>query len=298
LAFYVQDNAGGINSNTVLGVWEVDATKATRIDVSDSELGRFQAAPGKNALETLRDSFPGAMFHELELEPGQFYPRIARPVLNFSPGRNPDDSDSAKHRRASATGQLHALIQQLEHICRVVQPVEPNFPTFGHEIRNVLILACTEVEAQWKGILKANGVSGDRTKDYVKLATPLRLSEYAVELPYYPWMPDIRPFEHWHSGTNVPTKDIQWYDAYNAVKHNRDENFQQASLFHTFQALVALFIMLCAQYGWDFALTGDAASRAFFCLKEAPRWPYSGYYVAPYGGTSGERMYSFPPHSL
>jgi hypothetical protein len=297
MPFYLQTYDSCIDSNPLLGVWDVGATSAHRIDVTDSELGRFNAAPGTNALETLRDSFPGARFHQLDLEPGQYYPRMARPVLNLSLGRNPDDSDSAKHRRASATGQLHALIQQLEHICRVVQPVELNFQTFGHEIRNILILACTEVEAQWKGILKANGVAGDRTKDYVKLASPLKLSEYAVELPYYPWMPAIRPFERWHSSTTVPTKDIQWYNAYNAVKHNRDENFQQASLFHAFQALVALFIMLCAQYGWDFALTGEAATRSFFCLKEGPRWRYSEYYVPPYVGKLRDRMYSFPAHS-
>lgn len=294
MPFYLQAHDSGIDSNPLLGVWDVDATSARRIDVTDSELGRFKAAPGKNALETLQDSFPGATFHQLDLEPGQYYPRMARPVLNLSLGRNPDDSGSAKHRRASATGQLHALIQQLEHICRVVHPVELNFQVFGHEIRNVLILACMEVEAQWKGILKANGVTGDRTKDYVKLAAPLRLSEYAVALPYYPWITDIRPFENWRSGTKAPSRDIQWYDAYNAVKHNRDENFQQASLFHAIQALVALFIMLCAQYGWDFALTGDAASRSFFCLKDPPRWLYSEYYVPPYIGTLRERMYSFP----
>ncbi|MGY4346054.1 hypothetical protein ACVWXM_002521 [Bradyrhizobium sp. GM7.3] len=55
------------------------------------------------------------------------------------------------------------------------------------------------------------------------------------------------------------------------VKHNRDSNFHQASLDNAFDALTAFFIMLCAQYGWDFALTGDAAARAFFRLKAFPQ---------------------------
>ena len=121
-----------------------------RIDVTDSELGRVKALPGKTALETLRGYNPETTFDALELEPGEYYPGMARPIIGGSPGRNPDQSGDAMGRRASASGQLHALTQQLEKICRVVHPKETNFQAYGHEIRNVLILACTELESQWK----------------------------------------------------------------------------------------------------------------------------------------------------
>jgi hypothetical protein len=291
LSFFVQTNAGGgIGPIQVLNVWDVDATIAKRVDVTDSPLGRYKATPGKSAIEVLRSSFPGGAFHELELEPGEYYPRMARPILGESPGRNPDQTADAIQRRASASGQLHALIQQLESISRVVQPEGTNFQAYGHEIRNVLILACTEVEAQWKAILRAHNAPAENTTHYVKLCAAMKLSEYSTEFPYYPSITAIQPFKNWQHGT----KDLPWYGAYNSVKHDRDEHFTQASLHHAFQALSGFFVMLCAQYGWDFALTGDAASRAFFRLKTYPQWSISESYVPAYVGTSREKKYRFP----
>jgi hypothetical protein len=87
---------------------------------------------------------------------------------------------------------------------------------------------------------------------------------------------------------------LPWYGAYNGVKHNRDGNFPQASLYAAFDALTAFFIMLCAQYGWDFALTGDAASPAFFRLKASPQWSPSEYYTPAYRSTLKKRGYNFP----
>ena len=280
----------GIDRAQILGVWQADETSAKRIDVTDSDLGRFNALPGKTGIETLRGSFPDTTFDALELEPGEYYPGMARPIVGESPGRNPNQGGETMNRRASASGQHHALIQQLEQICRIVHPEGSNLQTYGHEIRNVLILACTELESQWKAILGAHKTPAENTTHYVKLCPAMKLAKYAVDFPYYPWMSECRPFDGWKNGT----KDLSWYGAYNNVKHNRDDNFPQASLNNAFQALAGFFVMLCAQYGWDFALTGDAASRAFFRLKAYPEWSLSEYYVPPYIGTLRERKYSFP----
>ena len=92
----------------------------------------------------------------------------------------------------------------------------------GH---NVLLLAATEVEAHWKGILKANRAKCDSTKDYVKLLPAMKLDEYAIGVPFYPWLNPIRPFLGWT--TDGSTKSLSWYDAYNAVKHDREAAFTQ-----------------------------------------------------------------------
>jgi hypothetical protein len=290
LPYFIHTTNHGFEPNQVLGVWEVGESMAKRIDVTDSEHNRVPALPGKTALETLRGHNPTTTFDELELEPGEYYAGMARPILGESQGRNRDQSVEALSRRASASGQLHALIQQLEQICRVVHPRETNFKAYGHEIRNVLILACTELESQWKAILGAHKAPAENTMHYVKLCSAMKLAEYAVEFPYYPWMTERGPFVGWQHGT----KDLPWYGAYNGVKHNRDSNFHQASLDNAFDALTAFFIMLCAQYGWDFALTGDAAARAFFRLKASPRWSPSEFYIPEYGSTLRERKYRFP----
>jgi hypothetical protein len=268
--------------------WKVDEHgDATRIDVVTSDR-TFRA------VNFLKD-FPGTYFHKLRLAPGEYFPRMARPSdidPKSSPGWNPDKSGEISEIRATSTGQLHALIGQLEQICRVIHPTPKNDGAFGHEIRNILILACTEAEAQWKGILKANGVEKKKTttNDYILLAEPMRLYEYKVELTYYPWLDPIVPFEGWRR-MGSPTKDLGWYHAYNLVKHDREANFERATLRHALQAVAGCFVILCAQYGWDFASRGPEAFRAFFRLKGAPVWPPSEIYV-PFGAPR-ERQYEF-----
>src|SRR3984957_18024538 len=100
-----------------------------------------------------------------------------------------------------------------------------------------------EVESHWRGVLVANGVKGhgvneDRftTNQYVNLNAAMRLDEYAVEFPSYPWLPSVRPFAGWGS-SGKPTQDLAWYDAYNAVKHNRESEFARATLGHAFVGL-------------------------------------------------------------
>lgn len=144
--------------------WSVDATIAHK-GIIPSQLGTHLADPGEDMIVTLRKRFPAGQFHKLQLAPGEYFPRMARPSstrLECSPGYNPDHSAAARNTRTTSTGQLHALIQELQEICMVVHPISNNFATFGHEIRNILIIASTEVEAHWKNILKANGVGGQQ----------------------------------------------------------------------------------------------------------------------------------------
>ncbi len=278
------------------GVWKLEAERAVRIDVIESGLNIFKAAPGLDVISTLKKQFPDSGFYELRLRPGEFYPRMARPNSSNpteSLGTNPDDGDELRYTRVKSTGQLHALIEQLEHVCRVVHPENNNLDAFGHEIRNILILACTEVEMHWKNILDANGTNGSSATEYVKLADAMKLPNYTVKFNYYPWLGSMKPFERWRSGSRSPSKDLNWYFAYNQVKHNRDTYFSEATLRRAFQAVAGCFVMLCAQYGWDFAIRGIGADRAFLRLMKAPAWDPSEVYVPPYGGTLKSKNYPF-----
>ncbi len=110
---------------------------------------------------------------------------------------------------------------------------------------------------------------------------PMKLDEYEVELTYYPWLDPIKPFEKWkpHERSSQP---LEWYGAYNSVKHDRESKFSEAKLLHAIQAVTGCFVMLSGQYGWDFALRGDSALSAFFRLTGAPKWAPSEIYP-PYG---------------
>jgi hypothetical protein len=121
----------------------------------------------------------------------------------------------------------------------------------------------------------------------------MKLGEYRVELSHYPWIDPIFPFENWVE-SKTASKDLGWYAAYNNVKHDRETKFSDATLLNAILAITGCFVILCAQYGWDFALRGDEALRSFFRLTKAPQWEPGDIYVAPFGGAYEPVPYPFP----
>ena len=184
-----------------------------------------------------------------ENQPGilEFWPRI------FS-GHNSENSSTEFFLGAR---QLEILFDGLIRIFRFVEPERDNLDVFGLEIRNLLILSCTELEAQFRGILKANnynfqikrstGEIQASTKDYVKLLLHMRLIEFEIDFPLYPSLSGRRPFEGWDKDN--PTKSLDWYDSYNATKHDRETNLRVASLTHAVDAISACIVIFAAQYG-------------------------------------------------
>lgn len=170
----------------------------------------------------------------------------------------------------------------MDRICQTVHPTAQTFDTFGHDIRNFLILACTEVENHWRGVLITNHIVKNNfgTQDYVKLRAAMRLDEYAVTFLSYPWLAAIKPFESWNNAS--PTRTLLWYDAYNGVKHNRENEFERATLRHAFEAVTACAIMVVAQFGLHLDNWRRSELQTFFQFSGLPRWPLSEVYIYPY----------------
>ncbi len=281
-------------------VWKIERDTAIQVGITNPGTGIgtcFKADQGETIWEAIKRNASGWFgsdgsnpFHKTVLGPGEFYPRMARPT-NQHPtnalGWNPSAQIEA-NIIAIARGQLTALTRQLDRICQTVQPMEKTFSTFGHDIRNLLILACTEVETHWRGVLVANGITKVRydTRDYVALRDAMKLDEYAVAFPNYPWLEDFRPYDAW--STSNPTSSITWYAAYNAAKHNRETEFEQATLRHVFEAISACVIMLAAQFGLPLGFGLNSELRSFFHLSAVPTWPLSEVYIFPYGQTTGD----------
>ncbi len=121
----------------------------------------------------------------------------------------------------------------------------------------------------------------------------MKLGEYAVQLPFYPWLPPIAPFRGWKpSGT--PTRDLPWYDAYNAVKHNREEEFARGTLEHALTAVCGCAVMTFAQFG-TYGFHHRIEVNSFFELAEAPIWHPSEVYCVHTDGRPSEAInYPFP----
>lgn len=278
-------------------VWKIENDIAVLIGVTNAEHSPgafFKAEPGESIWDALRrktawfEPNGECPFHQTTLQPGEFYPRMARPIDQHpteTPGWSPGACEET-NVIAISIGQLAALTRQLDRICQTIHPTEQTFDTFGHDIRNLLILACTEVENHWRGVLIANHIvqKNYSTADYVKLRSAMRLDEYAVTFPSYPWLAPIKPFEGWSNAN--PTKTLKWYDAYNGVKHNREKEFERATLQHAFEAVAACAIMAVAQFGLHLDNRRRSELQSFFQFTSLPIWPLSDVYIYPYGERS------------
>lgn len=215
---------------------------------------------------------------------GCYHPRMARPFRGtLYPERvELPNADEYEAQLATMRAQLVSFMRLLDDICQTVHPSTATFDTYGHSIRNLLILACTEVESHWRGVLLANGCERDRftTHDYVKLAKPMRLGDYGIRLPYYPGLDPFRPFNGWAEGSK-PSQGLRWYDAYNKVKHDRDGEFHRAKLVHVFDAVVACAVMLIAQFGETEAFRWRTEFGWFFWIKDRPSWEADEVYIPP-----------------
>lgn len=281
--WYIRDLSPGQGRQ----LWQITDRTATRVGVTNPEGGAgtyFAANPGETIWQCLRRSTPWldgleehSPFNRMRLGPGRYYPRIARPIATLDNEKLwlPGTANEQRYL-TSAQNQLGSLIDDLRTICRVVQPARATLSVYGHEIRNLLILAATEVEMHWRGILIANGRKNTcSTRHYVNLAEPLKLLDYTVRFHSCPDIGPVIPFAGWDS--TAPTKSLPWYAAYNGVKHNREFEFESASLGNAFDAVAACAALLVAQFGRG-ALTHELSS---FLTVEAPTWIIGDMYLMP-----------------
>jgi hypothetical protein len=120
-----------------------------------------------------------------------------------------------------------------------------------------MLRACTEFEANCKGILLANGYSPTRDgrlrssdkwniDDYWKINRAIKLSDYKILLKsWYPNPLQLQPFRDWQVTSH---QGLSWYKAYNQAKHNRDTKFERSNFENTVEAIAGLLCVLFAQF--------------------------------------------------
>lgn len=284
-------------------VWSVKDRMAHRVGVGDPlvmhvhHLQLSSADAFRSEVVSLLTEFLGPtdwLVEPMALPPGGYYPRMARPSQHgpTEPPKYLTGAGDLRREYVLLVGQMDSLIAKLQEVCRYVHPEGDSLNAYGDEIRNLLMLACTEVESQWRSVLEANGAAGESTNDFVKLQPAMKLGAYVIRFNRFPWLPPIRPFGAWGT-TGKPTKELTWYDAYNSVKHHREANFAHGTLAAALNAVAACAIMMCAQFGTKNPLH---AMGGFFSLEETPVWPFPEVYIS---GMKDDPIvavnYPFPP---
>ena len=223
----------------------------------------------------------------------QYYPRIG-------PCGWPYDRTPYSGQLQSAQRQLALLCDDLNDIFTSIEPTVSNRAVYGHKLRNLLLVASTEFEAQCVGVLVANNVQPEgrhfNTNDYIKLLPVFKLDHYVVRLRVFPDYPAIQPFNLWDKGS--PTKSLRWYEAYNQTKHNREANFHFATLENVILAVAGCFCMFFAQT-FTRNFLNDQRVR-LFQINKAPSVPYDARYRERNGDTLTAVEYPFhsPPSDL
>jgi hypothetical protein len=210
------------------------------------------AIEGKSGLYTdwIQNHFGATNIEELELDAGNIIEGIWRPSLFYWEDiKNALNINSAEQR--SQEQALRVLVEKLDELLIFIEPSINGLHSYSHKTRELLILACTEVENQWRALLNlANYPVNGRnytTNDYVKLLPVAYLDEYQIELKNYNSLSPHKPFSGWNASN--PTQSLPWYDAYNKTKHNRDTHFSDATFQFAIDAVAANIIMYCVRFG-------------------------------------------------
>jgi hypothetical protein len=172
-----------------------------------------------------------------------------------------------------------------------VEPADINRCCYSYRIHELHTRACIEIEANCKAILSENGYTrpGDwNMGDYKKIEQSHRLSSYQVRFPYWHGANATRtPFGEWRTGDA-----LRWYQAYNATKHSRHENFQQANFENLMDAMCGLVTILASQfYTDDFGQAYIVAERG---ASEGFEYAIGGYFLVKFPNDwAPEDRYSF-----
>jgi len=170
------------------------------------------------------------------------------------------------YAQRSAEQSLRILIEKLDEVLLYIEPTQAVLRTYGHKCRELLILACTEVENFWAQYMRlSNATPSGRsftTNDYVKLISPLHLREYSISCKLLGNSYFVKPFSGWSS--NNPTQSLPWYNAYNKTKHDRETHFSEATLENCIHAIAAVIAMFCVRHGPFSLVEGRNALSGLF----------------------------------
>jgi hypothetical protein len=150
------------------------------------------------------------------------------------------------------------LIQNdLQSIFEFLEPSDECRTAYSYRIHALFMRTCIEVEANFKAILDENHFTPPinrslNMKDYRKVDASHHLSSFEVMLPIWNGTPPIlTPFGPWKSARGLPNPGglgLPWYQAYNASKHDRHDEFKKANLENLVMAVAGLLVLVSSQF--------------------------------------------------
>jgi hypothetical protein len=240
------------------------------------------------ARDVLMEFAPAGKINHVELikksmfSAGLKYRRVWRGVFGaseevcFLPFPKNDFDDYKYMIRAARNAS--ELFGEFTNSFRYLEPHTDNYESYSNKLRELLMLACTEIEANFIGVLRSNGLrsmgTNYNTGDFIRLIDVLHLRSWGASLKLRSGCGNVYPFREWDAVK--PTRSLIWYDAYNKVKHDSFENLSKANFHNVYRAMSALYVLLLAQWGLNvfdelgLRVPFYAVSRPDFDIVEIP----------------------------
>lgn len=131
-----------------------------------------------------------------------------------------------------------SLEKDLDNTSRYIEP-KGQENVFSYEFAKLLVLSCTELESVWKLLCyECSGKKRGNIGEYKETILTHYPKIVFAEVNIARWGETIRPFDGWDKGK------LSWWDAYGNVKHNREDNFKEATYQHVVYALSALYVSI------------------------------------------------------
>jgi hypothetical protein len=214
--------------------------------------------------------------------------RVWRPVYGWGTSVAFRDAPLTERVYVDRLRQSTHLYEKLLKFGSSVDLTQSNIGVYGSETRDLLLIACVEVEALFKMLIFENFQNErGRMEVYWKCSRPAKLPEYELRFPEIPGLPSLRPFSDWGGLGASSYAPLRWYQAYNEIKHGAIAGSAPATLERAMDAIAACFILLSAI--GTFPLThatptqrvNDAFKEAFI-LDSRPSWsPGESYWSLP-----------------
>ena len=197
------------------------------------------------------------------IEQSAFSTAISRPfrrtVRQLADGsfRNSGNGEYVSHEKFAIDAwhykrAFQIIDSELAEIFNYIEPAFQNLDSFSYKISGLLTKICIEIEANFKAILAENAYSVAPSKlnmaHYCKVEKSHCLSNYWIKFAVWQGQDIIfQPFCSWGPAQKI--KSPEWYQAYNAAKHDRHSQFASAAtLRNMLEAYCALSLLMWTQF--------------------------------------------------
>lgn len=221
---------------------------------------------------------------EFDCYSGTYIPSVARPrKLESRELFNP--VATTENEMAKSYNREHdSIAADIERCFNVVSPSIDNFQVYGTEFEKILYFACVGVESLFNKILSDNSISikFPNMNDFIRLKPLMRLEEYSLKFVRYPWLPPLSPFQRWT--VDQPSQSLEWFDAYNSLKHSKRANAKRATLYNALNGAAGYYLLSYAVFGGQL-FDGFLSDRFFFWFSATPQWKAAEIY---FGGENDD----------